>query len=191
MACRVTKPDGILDLGPVDIAPLLARVAALGERAWQAENAHKENDFPVFHDTRHIVFRFIEGNRDPECFYDNPAWAFWEPLLMPVMRQAILPYGLADPRFPKAMLARLAAGAVIDPHRDGAGSNLSTHKIHVPLITNPQVRFLTGAHEHEMRVGRAYEVNNVGVHGAINRGAEDRIHFIFEVFDGAQAAAGS
>lgn len=187
MAELVAKPREIMDLGPVDVDPLRERVAALGERAWQIEDSRKENDFPCFHDTRHIVFRFIEGNRDPERFYANPAWSLWEPLLMPVMRQAIAPYGFVQPVYPKAMLARLSAGGTIDRHRDGAGSNLRTHKIHVPLFTNPGARLLTGQSEHFLQVGHAYEVNNVDWHGAVNRGEEDRVHFIFEVFDGIAA----
>ena len=187
MAELVAKPREIKDLGPVDVGVLRERIAALGERAWQIEDSHKENAFPCFHDTRHVIFRFIEGNRDPERFYANPAWSLWEPLLMPVMRQAIISYAFTEPVYPKAMLARLAAGGTIDRHRDGAGSNLRTHKIHVPLITNPEARFFIGENEHFLQVGRAYEVNNIGLHGAVNRGGEDRVHFIFEVFDRSTA----
>ncbi len=190
MVRRVAKPDGVVDLGPVDVRRLREKVSALGERAWAREDARKENAFPCFHDTRHIVFRFIEGNRDPRRFYSNPSWSVWETLLMPVMRQAVSFYGFSDPLFPKAMLARLAAGRKIDLHYDGAGSNLLTHKIHVPLITNPGARFLTGDREHALAVGRAYEVNNIGLHGAANEGVDDRIHFIFEVFEGGDAKAG-
>ncbi|QNO28752.1 aspartyl/asparaginyl beta-hydroxylase domain-containing protein [Sphingopyxis sp. OPL5] len=188
MAVIVTKPANVRDLGPVDATALAARVAAISERAWAGEDARKENDFEVFHHTRHIIFRFTPGNREPEDHYDNPAWMVWRPLLQPVMDAAIRPYGFADPAFPKAMLARLQAGQKIDLHRDGAGSNLRTHKIHVPLITNPGAFFLSGPNRHHLGLGHAWEVNNIASHGGVNEGDADRIHFIFEVFDRAAPA---
>jgi len=55
----------------------------------------------------------------------------------------------------------------------------------VPLVTNPGVLFLTGETWTHLEVGQAYEVNNIVRHGVVNNGDEDRIHFIFEVFEGA------
>jgi hypothetical protein len=185
MAAIVTKPANVRDLGPVDASALIARVAAISERTWGQEDALKENDFEVFHHTRHIIFRFTPGNRQPEDFYDTPAWMVWRPLLQPIMDAAIRPYGFTDPAFPKAMLARLQAGHKIDLHRDGAGSNLRTHKIHVPLITNAGAFFLSGPNRHHLAPGHAWEVNNIASHGGVNEGDADRIHFIFEVFDRA------
>lgn len=189
MAVIVTKPVTVRDLGPVDASALRDRVIAISDRTWGQEDALKENDFEVFHHTRHIIFRFTPGNRDPEDHYENPAWHVWRGLLQPVMDAAIAAYGFADPAFPKAMLARLEAGQKIDLHRDGAGSNLRTHKIHVPLITNPGAFFLCGPNRHHLGYGHAWEVNNIAPHGGVNEGDADRIHFIFEVFDRAAIAS--
>lgn len=185
---HVKKPHTILDLGTVDVSGLLARLAKLSDAAWQVEDSRKENAFAVFHDTRHIVHRFTPGNRTAADNYETPAWLIWRDLLQPVIDAAVRPYGYADPRVPKAMFARLSAGKVIDRHSDGAGSNLEAHKIHVPLVTNIQARFCVGDEGFHLERGRAYEVNNLRPHGAENLGGEDRIHFIFELFDGAQAA---
>ena len=85
--------------------------------------------------------------------------------------------------YPKVMLARLAAGAVIDRHVDGAGSNVFTHKIHVPIQTNGRVRVFINDRCFQLAEGRAYEVNNLAAHAVENLGQTDRIHLIFEVFD--------
>lgn len=183
MAVIIRKPATVLDLGPVDMAALKERVGRISDRAWMSEDERKENRFSCFHHTRHIIFRFTPGNRDPEDFYEEPSWQVWRPLLEPVMRQAIAPYGFNEPEFPKAMLARLMAGSFIDNHIDGAGSNLRAHKIHVPLFTNPDALFFCSKEPFHLAEGRAWEVNNINSHGVVNRGAEDRIHFIFEVFD--------
>nr|WP_268893581.1 aspartyl/asparaginyl beta-hydroxylase domain-containing protein [Pontixanthobacter luteolus] len=104
------------------------------------------------------------------------------------MDAAIAPFGFTKPVFPKAMLAKLLAGHRIDPHRDGAGSNERVHKIHVPLVTNPDATFHVNGEDFHLEAGHAYEVNNIVSHGAANGGNEDRIHFIFEVYEGAYAS---
>lgn len=182
----VQKPEDFRDLGPVDVAPLWAQVERLSEAVWQKEDAVKENKFSVFHHTRHIVFRFTPSNRDPRDYYSNPIWTIWQPLLLPLMEGITRQYGHTRCDYPKVMLARLAAGAVIDRHVDGAGSNLRTHKVHVPLQTNEGAVFSIGETRRHLPVGRAYEVNNIAPHGVENTGTEDRIHLIFEHFDAAK-----
>lgn len=186
---HVVKPDTIRDLGPVDPSAILERLARLSERAWMREDERKENKFFCFHHTRHIVHRFIPQNADPRQAYDTPAWGLWRDLLEPVMQDLSAQYGYAETRFPKAMFAKLLAGHDIDRHVDGAGSNLTTHKIHVPLVTNPDAFFAVGDEEFHLDFGRAYEVNNIRPHAARNGGTEDRVHFIFELFDAAQPEA--
>jgi hypothetical protein len=184
---KIQKPQNILELGEVDISALKKTVLQTSEKVWDFENKDKENNFECFHHTRHIIFRFIKGMRDHRLFYSNPVWDFWQEKLLPVMNSAIVPYNFHKPVFPKVMLARLAAGSVIDPHRDGAGSNLHTHKIHIPIQTNEKAVFWVNEESFFLKEGVAYEVNNIVLHGVENFGNEDRIHLIFEVFEGAQA----
>jgi hypothetical protein len=99
------------------------------------------------------------------------------------MKEIVVAYAFEQPVFPKVMLARLAAGASIDRHTDGAGSNLFTHKIHLPIQTNERALMFIGGRSFHLKEGHAYEVNNLVPHGAQNLGSEDRIHLIFEVFD--------
>ncbi|GAA0283287.1 hypothetical protein GCM10009127_25930 [Alteraurantiacibacter aestuarii] len=189
MAPIVKKPAKVRDLGAVDADRLTAVVQAISKRTWHNENILKENDFDCFHHTQHLVFRFIKQNRDPETFYANPSWDAWKSVLLPVMEAASASYGFRNPQYPKAMLAKLIAGYGIDLHRDGAGSNPRTHKIHVPLITNPEAYFLFENDQVHLTPGRAWEVNNLIRHGGRNDGPEDRIHLIFEVFEGDYANA--
>jgi hypothetical protein len=56
-------------------------------------------------------------------------------------------------------------------------------------VTNPDATFLVDGRSFHLEAGTAYEVNNILSHGATNAGAEDRIHFIFEVFEGDYADA--
>ena len=181
----ITKPQYIRELGAVEIGAIRDLTARISEKVWDAENARKENDFECFHHTRHIIFRFIEDNRDCRVFYSKPGWAVWQSHLLPLFNRISEQYNFKQPAYPKAMLARLAAGAFIDRHTDGAGSNLCTHKIHVPIETNEQARMFIGDSDFHLEAGRAYEVNNIVPHAVENQGATDRIHLIFEVFDQA------
>lgn len=162
----------------------------LTENVWNRADASKDNDFPCFHHTRHILFRFIEGNRDARRFRSYPAWHIWSATLLPVMARASAPYRFASPVYPKAMLARLSAGHCIDRHIDGPGSNLHTHKIHVPLATGPAAVLNVDGVDYHLRQAHAYEVNNLLPHGAFNGDSRDRIHFIFEVFDDLKQGMG-
>ena len=83
------------------------------------------------------------------------------------------------------MLARLEAGRRIDLHVDGGGSHPLVHKIHVPLQTDPRAVLTVGGTRVHLAPGHAWEVNNLVPHEAFNGGAHDRIHFVFEVFEGA------
>lgn len=181
----VSKPSRVRRIGPVRVGPLRRQVARLSEKVWRRENRAKENDYDCFHHTRHIIFRFIEGNRDPRRFYSNPIWAVWRPVLLPVLAQATAPYGYDSPVYPKAMLARLMARHRIDRHRDGEGSHALVHKIHVPLETGPAAVLHVDGRDFHLKTGHAYEINNLLVHGAFNGEETDRIHLIFEVFEGA------
>ena len=184
----VEKPDTVRPLGPVDaghVRALRAQVARLSDAVWNREDGAKENDFFCFAHTRHIVFRFIPLDATHPRYYVNPGWDLWRRWLLPVMAQATAPYGYAEPVYPKAMLARLAAGRDIALHTDGGRLDPFTHKIHVPLETNPRATLTVADAAFHLPAGSTWEVNNLAVHGACNGGGQDRIHFIFEVLEGA------
>ena len=181
----VEKPATVRCLGPVETEALAAQVRRLSDAAWRREDGFKENDFRCFHHTWHIVFRFITGNRDPRRFYTQPGWRVWRQWLAPIAQRVAASYCFAEPVFPKAMLARLEAGRRIDTHVDGGGSHPLVHKIHVPLQTDPRAVLIVGGARVHLAPGCAWEVNNLAPHGAFNGGGRDRIHFVFEVFEGA------
>lgn len=177
------KTKTIRRLGDLDVAQLRDAVAALPDSVWDAENADKPNRFDALDKTNHIVFRFVSNFRDWRDSYDRPLWNEWKALLEPVLAAATAPYGYARGAFPRVMLARMAPGGVIHPHRDQNPAAKWPHKIHVPLKTNEDVTFFVEGVGYHFREGEAVEVNNMGLHAVENRGASDRIHLIFEYYD--------
>lgn len=178
----ICKPQAIRELSPVDISELEGLVREIPESVWNEENQRKENKFFCFSHTRHIVFRFLKGT-DPRNYNDKPLWDAWKSHLLPLMEQVTEAYGYSERAYPKVMLARLKAGHQINRHRDAGPSNWLTHKIHIPVQTNPQAKMYIRPEYYHLQAGQAYEVNNVIAHGVENHGDEDRIHLIFECFD--------
>lgn len=180
----VDKPKHIADLGPIDIAPFLGVLEALSEPVWRKEDSVKDNNFSCFHHTQHIVLRFIAPDHDPRHILVKPAGLMLGPVIEPLLRAAVAGLGFHEPVFPKAMFARLDARSYIDEHIDGQSSNPLVHKLHIPLVTNPDVFMTIGGARYHLAPERLYEVNNIVPHAVENGGDTARIHFIFEVFEG-------
>lgn len=188
MYANPRKTSSIRRLGSVDIAALRGAVLALPDEVWDAENAGKPNRFDALDSTRHIVFRFVSNFQDWRESYARPLWEEWKALLEPVLAEATADYGYGRGEFPRVMLARMAPGGVIQPHRDGNPAAKWPHKIHVPILTNDKVTFFVDGKGYHMAEGEAVEVNNMGVHAVKNEGGTDRIHLIFEYYDLDQPA---
>lgn len=177
------KTASVRKLGALDIAALREAVLALPDAVWDAENAGKPNRFQALDATRHILFRFPERLSDWRTGADRPLMDEWRALLEPVLEQATAPYGYARGDYPRIMLASMAPGGVIHPHRDTNASAKWPHKIHVPLTTNDQVTFFVEGTGYHFAEGEAVEVNNMGLHAVTNAGDTARIHLIFEYYD--------
>jgi hypothetical protein len=182
------KTTSVRRLGHVDASALKDAVLAIPESVWDQEDAAKPNRFEALDRTRHVVFRFVSGFQDWRQSYDRPLWESWRHLLEPVLAQATAPFGYARGSYPRVMLARMAPGGVIKPHRDANPAAKWPHKVHVPLVTNEDVRFFVDGTSYHFPEGEAVEVNNMGVHAVENAGTTDRIHLIFEYYDLDQPA---
>jgi hypothetical protein len=177
------KTGSVRRLGTLDIVKLREAVLAIPDAVWDAENESKPNRFGALDATRHIIFRFVSNFLDWRESYERPLWNEWKELLEPVLAEATAPYGYARGAFPRVMLARMAPGGVIHPHRDQNPAAKWPHKIHVPLLTNDDVTFSVDGIGYHFAEGEAVEVNNMGLHAVENRGSADRIHLIFEYYD--------
>ncbi len=182
---HVQKPEKFKDLGHFDVSEIAKRLGLLSDVAWAREDEVKPNKFDCFKgNTKHIILKFPDNHEDVRSFYETPGWRIWQPVLQPMMDQIAQEYGYKTPIYSKAMFARLEAGKSIAAHIDQAEINHQCHKIHVPIYTNPEVRFFIEDQGFHFGLGHAHEVNNVVPHWVSNEGDEDRIHFIFELYEG-------
>jgi hypothetical protein len=170
----------IRSLGPVDAQALIDAVLAADEVAWN-ENVERQKSYEVHEQTRSIVLLFAEVERWPEVeVVKNPGWARLSHVAVPLMHEIIRRFYPPGGTIIRAMAARLLAGGRIIPHRDAHPSFAAGHRIHVPVVTNPRVRFMIDGQPHQLQVGEAYEINNQKVHSVMNKGDTDRINFIFD-----------
>lgn len=80
-----------------------------------------------------------------------------------------------------ARLLNLAAGAEIMPHRDYClGYEDGVFRLHIPIVTNPQVEFIVAGERVVMEEGSCWYINANEEHSVANRGEEDRIHLVID-----------
>jgi quercetin dioxygenase-like cupin family protein len=166
--------------GKVDMEPLAAAILAQDEAAWN-ENVQRQKDYEVHEQTRSIVLLFAEIADWPAVdVTKEPGWNRLADKAVPLMHQIIRNWYPPGGTIIRAMAAKLLAGGRILPHRDSHPSFGAGHRIHVPIVTNPRVRFMIDGRPYQLEVGQAYEINNQKVHSVMNKGDADRINFIFD-----------
>lgn len=168
------------ELGPVDVGALAELILAQEEAAWHEELKRQES-YEVHRQTQSIVMVFTDGHGWPNIeVRKEPGWDRLADAAIPLMHDII------DRCYPKggtiirAMAAKLLVNGKIRPHRDSHPSFHHGHRIHVPITTNPRVRFIIDGRPYRFEVGQAYELNNQLTHSVANKGSEDRITFIFD-----------
>ncbi len=173
--------------GKVDMEPLAEVILAQDEAAWN-ENVQRQKDYEVHEQTRSIVLLFAEVKDWPAIEVSKqPGWDRLSKAAVPVMHQIIRNWYPPGGTIIRAMAAKLLAGGRIIPHRDSHPSFGAGHRIHVPIVTNPRVRFMIYGLPYQLEVGQAYEINNQKVHSVMNKGGADRINFIFDYLPPARS----
>ncbi len=168
------------ELGEVDITALRDAILAQDDAAWK-EDSYRQDEYKVHHDTESIVLVFVDIDRWPEIVVSQePGWPRLSDVALPLMHDIISRLYPPGGTVIRAMAAKLLAGKKITPHIDVHQSFHQGHRIHVPITTNPRVRFMIDGQPHQLKVGEAYEINNQKVHSVMNKGSDDRITFIFD-----------
>lgn len=78
-------------------------------------------------------------------------------------------------------LLNLGSGAEIKPHTDYClGYEDGVFRLHIPIITNPDVTFILDKQRLIMNVGECWYVNANFTHSVKNGGKNDRIHLVID-----------
>ncbi len=169
----------VRDLGPIEVDALSSRLLSEDQAAWMS-NTQRQNEFEVHKQTRSLVLVFCDGRIDNLLVSKEEAFDRLADVAIPVMHELIERCYPAGGTIIRAMAACLPPGGRINPHHDAHASFRHSHRIHVPITTNPRVRFMIDGRPHQLSVGHAYEINNQKTHSVLNTGTDDRITFIFD-----------
>lgn len=172
--------EPLKDLGPVSIEALRRAVLGLAPADWSAQQI-RQNEYEVHAQTQSVVLVFTDGSGWPDIKVSKElGWRLLADFALPVMHAILNAHYPAGGTIIRAMAAKLPAGGIIKPHVDRHPSFHAGHRIHVPLTTNPRVRFMIDGRPYQLAVGRAFEINNQRTHSVMNKGATDRITLIFD-----------
>jgi hypothetical protein len=167
------------NLGEIDIEPLRKAILGLGETDWLS-NEQRQNDYEVHKQTQSVILVFCDGPINDLVVSKENGWDLLADAATPVMHELIGRAYPAGGTIIRAMAAKLLSRGRIAPHFDSHPTFRHSHRIHVPITTNPRVRFIIDGRPYRMQVGEAYEINNQKTHSVMNSGSEDRITFIFD-----------
>lgn len=178
MLPNVLSNEPTVPLGKVDCRRLTDKVMSLEEEAWRAD-AWRQRDHDVHAQTQSIILMFCDGWPDVTVTRGS-GWDLLSAEAEPVMEQVLRRHYATGGKILRAMVTRLGPGCRIAIHKDSHPSFAVGHRIHVPLVTNPDVEFIVGTERVPPRAHYAFELNNLMFHQVTNQGDSARIHFIFD-----------
>jgi hypothetical protein len=177
------------DLGAIDATALRDAIIGQDDVAWH-EDEFRQKSYDVHHQTRSIVMLALDDTKWPErSVYQGHGWARIADIAVPIIQEIIEKHYPVGGELIRAVAAKLKAGANIKAHSDIHQSFHCAHRIHVPITTNPKVWFTIDGRPYQFKLDRAYEINNQKQHSVMNKGAEDRITFIFDYLPPGPLAA--
>ena len=104
-----------------------------------------------------------------------------KPYLDEIISQVKEFYGYQNLQLTRMIVTELPKGSIIPEHVD-EGEMLSTnHRVHIPLLSDPAVKFMLDHQDHYLEPGNGYEINNQLVHGVRNESNIDRLHMIIDL----------
>ena len=143
------------ELGEVDSTALRDAILAQPEEAWH-EDQYRQETFDVHYDNQSIVLVFVDLARWPDIVVSKePGWERLADVAVPVMEDIISRHYEPGGTVIRAVAAKLLAGKKITPHVDLHMSFHRGHRIHVPVTTNPRVRFMIDGRPYQFKPGQA------------------------------------
>lgn len=157
-----------------DAGVLAAEIDALGEEAWRP---HPQK----FPGNSMLPLLAVGGEAGNESFSGTmmPTPALRR---CPYLMQVIASLGVVAGR---SRLMRLAGQAEVTPHVDQGYYWTDRVRVHVPVVTQPTVRFDCGGEVTHMAAGECWIFDTWRVHNVVNDASRSRIHLVVDTVGGA------
>jgi len=139
----------IRELGTLDSGALIDVILAQEEAAWHEEK-YRQDTYEVHRQTESIVMVFTDMENWPDIeVRKEPGWDRLAEVAVPIMHDIIKKHYPPGGAIIRAVAAKLVAGGKIRPHVDSHPSFAQGHRIHIPITTNPRVRFMIDGRPHQ------------------------------------------
>lgn len=162
---RLPKPFYRLPLR-FDVERLRAEAAALPAHAW----VRHPNDIKGNSAARLIS---VDGGENDDVNGRMQATAHLQQ--SPYIRQILASFGVV---WSRSRLLRLAPGATVPEHADINYHWFTRVRLHIPIVTRPEVRFYCADQVVHMAAGEAWVFDNWRSHRVENFTPEERIHLV-------------
>ena len=152
-----------------DIERLRADVEALPDEAWRRH--------PTGHQGNTAVL-LVSTNGDPtdDVIGGRQAPTLWLQQ-SPALAQTVAAFGVPVGR---TRLMRIDAGAEATPHFDVHLYWKDRVRIHVPIVTTPDVEFISGDARVHMAAGESWVFDTMSIHNVLNPGDQARVHLVID-----------
>ena len=90
-------------------------------------------------------------------------------------------YGYENLKLTNVIFTELRKGGIIPEHIDEGKMLTSNHRIHIPIISHPDVKFVLDHKDYYLEPGHGYEINNQIIHEVRNESDIDRVHMIIDL----------
>lgn len=165
--------EPIYKLFEVDINQLADSVLQLTEQQWIDWDL-RQNKYKVHNLTQSYPFYFSEYGEPAKTYNLNTnVWRATKPIIDKLEN-------FYNRKADVIFLVKLLPYKNIIPHKDG-GWFVDTHRVHVPIITDPRIMFSLEGKEFHMQRGYAYELNNIIEHGVTNPTELGRVHLMVDL----------
>jgi hypothetical protein len=162
---RLPKPFFRLPLR-FDVERLRAEVAALPEHAWVRHPNQIQGNSAV---------RLISVDGGENDDVNGRMQATTHLQQSPYIRQILASFGVV---WSRSRLLRLAPGATVPEHADINYHWFTRVRLHIPIVTRPEVRFYCGDQVVHMAAGEAWVFDNWRSHRVENFTPDERIHLV-------------
>ena len=172
-----------------DYKGILEILKTVPEEEWNKDTAVRNSKEKVGNtnlDTRALMLKYKSTAATGPGFVDyekNDVETLnkLKPFLDVIISDAKNFYGYENLKLTNIVFTELRRGGIIPEHSD-TGKMLTTHhRIHIPLVSDPAVKFTLDHKDYYLEPGHGYEINNQLTHEVRNESNIDRIHMIIDL----------
>lgn len=150
----------------VDVARLQAEVLALPEKAWAGHPSRYEGN-------SHARLISVDGGENDDVAGTMRPTEHLQSC--PYIQQILASFGVV---WSRSRLMRVQPGHVVPEHADISYHWFNRVRVHIPVVTDPEVSFYCGDECAHMAVGEVWLFDNWRRHRVENRSAISRIHLV-------------